>query len=57
VAVGLFRDGSEIAHIHCPLDGGAALTAKERSIGGITFEEYVDLAELFSRIPEPEGQP
>ncbi|MGC2318515.1 MAG: hypothetical protein WA615_18805 [Bradyrhizobium sp.] len=56
VAVGLFRNGSEIADISCPLDGGAALTVKERSIGGITFEEYVDLAELFSRIPEPEGQ-
>lgn len=54
--MGLFRDGSEIADIHCPFDVGVALTVKERSIGGITFEEYVDLAELFSRIPEPEGQ-
>jgi hypothetical protein len=46
---GLFREGSEIADISCPIEAGAATTVKERDKGSVKFEAYVDLTKVFDR--------
>jgi hypothetical protein len=48
---GLFREGSEVADISCPIEVGAATTVKEPDKGAVKFGKYVDLAKVFR--PEP----
>jgi len=49
--VGLFREGSELADLSCPIEVGAATTVTERDKGTVKFEKYIDLAKVFH--PEP----
>jgi hypothetical protein len=44
---GLFREGSEVADISCPIEAGAATTVVERDKGTVKFEKYVDFAKVF----------
>jgi hypothetical protein len=52
--VGVFRDGSEVADISCPIEAGAATTVKEADKGVVRFGKYVDLAKVFDRVPVTE---
>jgi len=49
---GLFRKGSEVADISCPIEVGAATTVKEPDKGVVRFGKYIDLETVFDRVPE-----
>ena len=49
--VGVFRERSEVADISCPIDVGAATTVQEPDKGVVRFGKYVDLAQIFARVP------
>lgn len=51
--VGLFREGSEVADISCPIEASAATTVSDPDKGVIHFEKYVDLAQVFRGVREP----
>src|SRR5713101_2815627 len=50
--VGLFREGSEVADISCPIEAGAATMVSDPDKGTIRFVKYIDLATVFDRVPE-----
>lgn len=53
---GLFREDRDTADISCPIEVGAANTVKEPDRGAVRFGKYVDLAQVFDRVPEFEAQ-
>jgi hypothetical protein len=56
---GVFREGSDVVDISCPVEAGALLTVSERDKGGVRFEKYreVDFAKVFDRVPAAEIEP
>jgi hypothetical protein len=50
--VGLFREGSEVADISCPIEAGAGTMVSDPDKGTIRFVKYIDLATVFDRVPE-----
>ena len=50
---GVFREGIDTPDISCPVEAGALLTVSERDKGGVRFEKYIDLANVFNRQPDP----
>ena len=52
-SAGVFREGIDTPDISCPVEAGALLTVSERDKGGVRFEKYIDLANVFNRQPDP----
>jgi hypothetical protein len=50
--VGLFRGGTDVADISCPIEAGAATMVSDPDKGTIRFVKYIDLAKVFDRVPE-----